>query len=98
MPNASENLDNWMKVESNVHSIYPHFLQNLSEKHVTLSEREIKICILTLLKRSATEIKELMGFKEVHAVHSANSRLREKFGMKEDEHLAVYLLKLADAK
>jgi DNA-binding CsgD family transcriptional regulator len=97
MPTATENLDIWMNVEVHVHSIYPHFLQNLSAKHVTLSEREIKICILTLLKRSATEIKELMGFKEVHAVHSASSRLREKFDMDDDEHLVNYLLALAEA-
>jgi hypothetical protein len=95
MPTAIENLDVWMKIESDIHSIYPNFLHNLTAKHATLSNREIKICMLTLLKCKANEIAEIMQIKEVHAVHMAVSRLCEHFGMGDDEPLVVYLLKLA---
>ncbi len=97
MPHAIENLDNWMKIESNVHSIYPNFLHSLAQKQGMLREHEIMICMLTILKRSPAEIAEIMHLRDVHAVHMASSRLHEKFGFK-DEALIVYLLKLADAK
>jgi DNA-binding CsgD family transcriptional regulator len=96
MPTAIENFDIWMKVESNVHSIYPNFLHNLATKHGKLSEYEIRICMLTLLKQSPLEIAEIMQLKDVHAIHMASSRLHEKFGVT-GEALVVYLLKLADS-
>ncbi len=98
MPTASENLDTCMKIEMNVHSVYPNFLKNLSAKHGILNSHEIKICMLIVLKRSSIEIKEIMEFKEVHAVHSASSRLRDKFGLSEDEHLISYLLMVAEVE
>lgn len=94
MPTTLENLDTWMKIESHVHEVYPHFLSNLTARHGSLTEHQIKICMLTLLKRNANEIAEIMQFKEVHAVHEATSRLREKFGVCEGP-LVVYLLNLA---
>jgi len=79
MPTANENLDDWMKIETHVHSIYPNFLHNLATKHGILSEHEIQICMLTLLKRSPIEIAEIMKMKEIHAVHSASSRCATSF-------------------
>ena len=86
-----------MKVESIVSTTAPNFIGNLTGRHSNLTEWEIKICMLTLLKRDAGEIAELMGMKDTHAVHAATSRLREKLGS-EEEPLVVYLLKIANAK
>ncbi len=97
MPKAIENLDIWMRIETNVRFVYPNFLQNLAAKHGMLTEHEIRICMLTLLKCPANEIAEIMEFNDTHAVHMASSRLREKFVLK-DETLIGYLLKLANVK
>ncbi len=77
----------------NIETLYSGFLFTLKERFETLSPNEHRLCCQLRLNLSSKEISNLNHIS-VKSVEVARYRLRKKLGLKKDENLTEFLLKV----
>lgn len=71
--------DDWQKLAGVVEEYYPLFHCQVNE-HVVLSEREYRICLLSLLNFSTSEMDLLMGKANSYSTHMRKKLMGKIFG------------------
>ena len=77
-----------MEFHRHVTDIYPRFFFELAIVHPYLTDPAIKYCALFLFECTTEEIKCRMGV-EARVVHTAKSRLKKSFNLKQNEKLTA---------
>lgn len=70
----------WDQFYSLFNDIHPYFLDNLKNEHQNLSERDIKLCALILMKFTSQDIANLFGIS-LSSTKIARHRLRRKLNL-----------------
>ncbi len=86
---------NWSPFFQSVNALYDDFLIQLAQTYPTLTEDEILICCLLKIGLSNEEIRLLLK-STANIIQKKKSSIREKTGMKKQEHFVKqldYLLK-----
>ena len=73
--------------------LYPGFEKELLERHSSLTNNDIKMCMLMRLNLNTKEIADILG-QSARTVESARYRIRKKMNMDQDENLNVYLMSI----
>ena len=82
----------WEQFYALFKEVHPFFLDNLKSKHSNLSERDIKLCALILMKFTSQNIANLFGIS-LSSIKVARHRLRRKLNLENDQDLYTFLKK-----
>lgn len=83
---------NWKKVLLDFQNLYPEFISKIVIQHPDLTQNEIKICALLILKLSTNEISEVLSVSD-SAISKNRQRLRKKLNLDKEAGLYEYLQK-----
>ncbi|MDD2550175.1 MAG: hypothetical protein PHD00_08800 [Bacteroidales bacterium] len=83
---------NWREILLNFQNLYPDFFSKLSVQHPNLTQNEIKLCALLILKLSTNEISEVLSVSS-SAISKSRQRLRKRLNLDKEADLHTYLQK-----
>lgn len=86
----------WDHFYSLFNEIHPSFINNLKENYPNLSERDIKLCALILMKFTSKDMATLFGIS-VSSVKIARHRLKKKLNLESHEKVLDKLLEISKA-
>lgn len=81
----------WQAFETYFKSVNPRFIDNLINRHPSISPNEIKLCMLLKLNLDTKEIAS-NTFQNTHSVNVARYRLRKKMNLARKDNLVSYLM------
>lgn len=80
----------WEYASSLVNTTYHNYVVRLTEKYPTLTELEVKICILLKIGFSLTEISDITG-KSTHTIYKYSSHIRKKLEISDNTHTVEFI-------
>jgi DNA-binding CsgD family transcriptional regulator len=78
------------KFEEHFDLVHNKFMENLTKKFPELTTNERKMCAFIKMDLSSKEIAPLLNIS-IRGVETLRYRLRKKIGLKQEEHLAMFL-------
>ncbi len=82
----------WDQFAFHFDKVHNNYLQHLKDSYPSLSANDLKLCAYLKLNISTKEIAQLMNIS-VRGVETARFRLRKKFLLPGDIHLADFLIR-----
>ncbi|MFT5822754.1 MAG: DNA-binding CsgD family transcriptional regulator [Crocinitomix sp.] len=83
----------WNEFKEHFNRMNPGFLQTLSQKHPSLTAKDLKYCCYLRMNLSNNEITRLMGINQ-ESVRTHKYRLKKKMVLNKEENLEHYLIRV----
>ncbi len=83
----------WNEFKEYFNRMNPGFFQTLSQKHPSLTAKDLKYCCYLRMNLSNNEITRLMGINQ-ESVRTHKYRLKKKMALSKEENLEHYLIRV----
>ena len=83
----------WREFLSKFNQAHPQFLDKLLTQNASLTKAETRLCYLTYLNHTDTQIADITGVNE-NSVRVNRSRVKKKIGLDKTDELQDYLRSL----